>query len=156
VDELWHATILDTKLYADLQEALGLVLHHRPSGASDQESEHRERRLTVMKSIYRANFSTDPLGRAPLQTSRPQPGPRRLNTIAIFVITMTGKKHTLTLGMQAITEDVKSAIRSIDGIQVRDQRLAYAGKQLDDGRTLECYGIGNESTLHLSTRLVGC
>lgn len=72
MDELWHAAILDTKLYAELQEALGLVLHHRPSGASDQESEHRERRLAVMKAIYRANFSTDPLGRPP-PSNQPSP-----------------------------------------------------------------------------------
>jgi hypothetical protein len=155
VDELWHAAILDTKLYAELQEALGLVLHHRPSGASDQESEHREKRLTVMKAIYRANFSADPLGRAP-QTSRPQPGPRILNPITIFVKTLTGNTHTLTLGMLATIDDVKSAIQSIDGTPVRDQRLLSAGRQLEDFMTLESCGIGNESTLHLATRLYGC
>jgi len=159
VDELWHAAILDTKLYAELQEALGLVLHHRPSGASDQESEHRERRLAVMKAIYRANFSTDPLGRPPLKPavpSRPQPDPRLLNPISIFVMTLTGNKHTLTLDMQATIDDVKSTIQSIDGIPVRDQRLFYAGRELGYGGTVESYGIGNESTVVLTTRLVGC
>ena len=156
MDELWHATILDTKLYADLQETLGLVLHHRPSGASDQESEHREKRLTVMKAIYRANFSTDPLGLAPPQTSRPQPGPRILNPISIFVRTLTGNIHTLTIDMLATIDDVKSAIQSIGGPPVRDQRLFYAGRVLEYGRTVESYGIGNESTVVLTTRLVGC
>jgi hypothetical protein len=158
VDELWHAAILDTKLYAELQEALGLVLHHRPSGASDQESEHREKRLAVMKAIYRANFSTDPLGRPPLKpavSSRPQPGPRLLNPISIFVMTLTGNKHTLTLDKQATIDDVKSAMQSIDGTPFRHQQLYYDGVVLSGGRTLERYGIGNESTLHLYTRPVG-
>lgn len=155
MDELWHATILDTKLYADLQEALGLVLHHRPSGASDQESEHRERRLTVMKAIYRANFSTEPLERASLQTSRPQPSPRHLNTISIFVNTTIEKIHKLTFGMQTSIDDVKSAIYSINGTPVHDQRLYYDGCLLD-GATLEAYEIDNDDTLYLFMRQVGC
>ena len=156
MDELWHAAILDTKLYADLQEALGLVLHHRPSGASDQESEHREKRLTVMEAIYRASFSTEPLGRAPLQTSPPQPGPRYRDTISIFVITMTEKKHKLTIGMEAIIGDVKRLIHSIDGTPVHGQRLIYAGRSLDDSRTVESYSIPNESTLYLAAGLFVC
>jgi len=158
VDELWHAAILDTKLYAELQEALALVLHHRPSGASDQESEHREMRLTVMKAIYRANFSTDPLGHRPLKPavpSRPQPGSRLLNPISIFVMTLTGNKHTLTFDRQATIDVVKIAIQSIDGISIHDQQLFYDGVVLDGGKTLERYRIGNESTLHLYTRPVG-
>ena len=62
VDELWHAAILDTKFYADLQSAMGVVLHHRPSGAPEQESEPREKRLKKMSAMYTAFFSTNPLG----------------------------------------------------------------------------------------------
>lgn len=111
-----------------------------------------------MKAIYRANFSTDPLGHPPLKPavpSRPQPGPRLLNPISIFVMTLTGNKHTLTFDRQATIDVVKIAIQSIDGISIHDQQLFYDGVVLDGGKTLERYGIGNESTLHLYTRPVG-
>ena len=41
MDEIWHAAILDTQFYASLQEALGVVIHHRPEGASDKEAAQR-------------------------------------------------------------------------------------------------------------------
>ena len=65
MDEIWHAAILDTQFYASLQEALGVVIHHRPEGASDKEAAQRTKRLSVMEGIYKTFFSTNPLERRP-------------------------------------------------------------------------------------------
>lgn len=60
MDELWHAAILDPRFYADLQVSLEVVLHHRPSGAAEAESQQREQRLAAMKGLYSGFFSEEP------------------------------------------------------------------------------------------------
>lgn len=75
VDELWLAAVVDTWFYADLSEALGLFLHHRPAGSSSQETERRQKRLETMETIYLAFFSAQTLG-SPPPRSQPEPEPK--------------------------------------------------------------------------------
>ena len=74
----------------------------------------------------------------------------------IFVKMPTGKTKTIEVLPSSSIEVLKARISDSDGMAVDQIRLIFAGKQLEDGRTLADYGIQNEHTLHMVIRLRGC
>ena len=76
-------------------------------------------------------------------------------TIQVFVKSLTGKTVAIEMEHAGTVAELKRKVHVKEGIAVDQQRLVYAGKQLEDERTIEDYGIGNETTIHLVLRLRG-
>ena len=73
----------------------------------------------------------------------------------IYIKTLSGKTHEIDIEPSDTIEYLKGMLIELTGIPQDRQRLLFAGKQLENDRTLNEYNIQRESTLHLLLPLVG-
>jgi len=73
----------------------------------------------------------------------------------IFARNLAGQSITLDVDPTDCIKNVKSKIEDREFIPLDQQRLNYAGRELDDVNTLADYNIQKDSTIHILLRLPG-
>jgi hypothetical protein len=76
--------------------------------------------------------------------------------VQVHVMTLTGKRFPVACTPDETVEDLKHHILGIEGIPLDQQRLIFAGRQLEDDAELSRCGLSNGCTLHLVLKLGGC
>jgi hypothetical protein len=171
MDAVWHTAILNTRVYVDMMALLenhdGEWMHHETLNDTAENKQKRQARVAMTVAMYKVMFETDPWT-APVEA---QPSPavvvaapaapknkkrKKDSEITLYVRELNGKNLTLTCDVNDSVEELKSKIQKARGIPIDQQRIIWTGKQVEDGRTLLDYNIGDESTVHLVLRLGGC
>lgn len=171
LDIAWHALILETNIYREFCEVVtGRYLEHTQMTISDSLIEKNKRIdqcVAIYKSIYherpdpwcwqRENESTY-IGSRKRSRFLADAAKKNSDDFNIFcrMNSRTDKIMAIIVTNDMRIETLKRIIQVKRDIRVHDQRLIYAGKNLDDKKTIECYSLTADADVHLILRLCGC
>eukprot|EP00092_Neocalanus_flemingeri_P092169 GFUD01116975.1.p1 GENE.GFUD01116975.1~~GFUD01116975.1.p1 ORF type:complete len:231 (-),score=54.97 GFUD01116975.1:50-742(-) len=159
IDQAWHAHLLHTAQYRAACSTLGGSIDHSPAGAEDSDLA-REKRLQLTKAFYSTVFHQVP----PSQFWQMKFLPNLTvvkneavnENITVLTIGYGGEKYNIACDPNMKVKRFKEKIFEASGMPLTVQRLIYCGKQLENGRCLSDYNIGDGSTVHIHKRLLGC
>jgi hypothetical protein len=80
---------------------------------------------------------------------------KKADTFRVFVKSLSGVTFSLEVTADMTVLQFKEAVTKLNGVVPDDQRLVFAGKQLEDIRTLTSYNVEKDSTIHLISALRG-
>lgn len=159
IDKIWHMHILDTENYADTCEKLcGKFIHHYPENSFVGQKDERLDRYNNTMTFYRERYG---LMSPDVEKIWALKGLllkfyRSKATGVIHIKRINGFVFDLPFVKDATVRNLKEMINEMDGVCINDQRLIYAGHNLDDGVLLSKYGIYADATLHMVLRVSGC
>eukprot|EP00092_Neocalanus_flemingeri_P003303 GFUD01003536.1.p1 GENE.GFUD01003536.1~~GFUD01003536.1.p1 ORF type:complete len:245 (-),score=55.02 GFUD01003536.1:78-812(-) len=173
IDQAWHAHLLHTAQYRAACSALGGSIDHSPAGAEDSDLA-REKRLQLTKAFYSTVFHQVP----PSQFWQMKFVPNlsvvkneavnediieisddeepQIEDYHVEVRTLGGEKYNIACDPNMKVGRFKEKIFEVIGFPWPNSRLIFCGKQLEDGRCLSDYNIGDGSTVHIVGVLRGC
>lgn len=157
LDAVWHEVVLNTRYYSAICQRLrGTFVHHSTASEVDDDI---VRFSHVDKTVidYRKRFRCEPPSKAWHNDNEAVIEVTRCPLSTLYVKGINGSVTTCT-GLSPLTTvaQLKAMVQRKTGIHVDQQRLIFAGVQLEDKQTCANVGMEHDSTIYLVERVRGC